>query len=260
LNGADGERNRAAFGWGRLAARDPDGVARCAGLETREVAGAPRELHEEIERVRAHLDRYRGPRCAARYERLVERVRAAEARLGVGAPRLAHAVARSYGRLLAAKDEYEVARLYTDAAFARSLAAAFEGDYRVAYHFAWPFAPARRGHGDRPPKHVYGAWFGGALGVLARLKRLRGTRLDPFRRSAERRLDRELIARYERTVDELLGALDRDNWETAVAAASVAQTIRGFGPVRMASAAQADVRIALLLDRFRARPAAGVGP
>jgi indolepyruvate ferredoxin oxidoreductase len=260
LNGVDAERNREAFGWGRRAARDPAAVARCAGLEARGEAGAPPALQEEIARARGDLARHQGAACAARYQKLVERVCSTEARLGVDAPRLAEAVARSYRRLLACKDEYEVARLYVSADFAQTLAAAFEGDYRVVYHFAWPFSLARRGTGDLPAKREYGAWFGGALRVLARLKGLRGTWLDPFRWSHARRLDRALVARYERTVDELLGALDRDNWEEAVDVASVAQTIRGFGPVRMASAAEADARLAQLLDRFRARSATGVAP
>jgi indolepyruvate ferredoxin oxidoreductase len=153
---------------------------------------------------------------------------------------------------LAAKDEYEVARLYADPAFARSVEAAFEGDYRVAFHFGWSIGNGGRSVVDVPRKRRFGPWFIVVLRALARLRGLRGTWLDPFRRRPERARDRLLIAEYERTVEELLAVLDRDNWAQAVAAASVAETIRGFGPVRMESATEANARLAHLLEEFHA--------
>jgi indolepyruvate ferredoxin oxidoreductase len=252
LNGAEPRRNREAFLWGRHAARDRAAVARRAGLDATAPVHEPRGLDAEIAFGRAYLERYQNAAYAARYVALVERVRAAEGRLGVAAPRLAEAVARSYRKLLAAKDEYEVARLYADPAFARSVEAAFEGDYRVAFHFGWSIGNGGRSVADVPRKRRFGPWFIVVLRALARLRGLRGTWLDPFRRRPERARDRLLIAEYERTVEELLAVLDRDNWAQAVAAASVAETIRGFGPVRMESATEANARLARLLEEFHA--------
>jgi len=250
LNAVDAQRNRDAFQWGRHAALDCAAVALRAGVHEPPGSNAPNASDDEIAFGRAFLTRYQDAAYAERYVALVERVRAAEGRLGVAAPRLAQAVARSYRKLLAHKDEYEVARLYVDPAFARSVGAAFEGDYRMAFHFAWPVGGGQSG--DVLRKRRFGPWFVVVLHALARAKVLRGTWLDPFRHRPERALNSRLVAEYERAVEQLLATLDRHNWSTAVTAASVPESIRGFGAVRVRSAADASARLARLLREFRA--------
>src|SRR5690606_24413071 len=146
---------------------------------------------------------YQSRRYAKRYTDLVERVRAAEeARIGGGSTRLARAVARYFFKLMAYKDEYEVARLYTDGAFEQRVAAQFEGDYKLVFNLAPPLFAKRNEKGELV-KREYGPWMLQAFRVLARLRRLRGTPLDPFGRPAERRTERQLIADYESLVERI---------------------------------------------------------
>jgi indolepyruvate ferredoxin oxidoreductase len=237
LNGAAVEMNRAAFAWGRRAAVDLERVERAAGI-----ARPLRVSLDDLVAARAReLTGYQDAAYARRYTALVESVRQAEGALGGTDRRLTEAVARSYYRLLAAKDEYEVARLYTDGRFRAALEAAFEGEYAVRFHFA-PF-------GARA-KRAFGGWTLGALRALARMKRVRGAALDPFALTAERRLDRALRDEYEATIRALLPALAAENHAIAVELAALPERIRGFGPVRRAGAEAARAERARLLAQL----------
>jgi indolepyruvate ferredoxin oxidoreductase len=180
-----------------------------------------------------HLTAYQNAALADRYKALVERVREAERALGPD-DRLVRAVAHVYAQLLAYKDEYEVARLFTDPAFKAGLAEQFEGKYSIAFNLAPPFLKGEDADG-RPRKRRFGRWMLPAFGLLAGLKGLRGTAFDPFGRTAERRMERQLIADYVALVEHVLHNLRRENLDAAVALMSLYGEIRGYGPVKEAA-------------------------
>ena len=209
-----------------------------------------RSLDEMIERRAAFLVEYQDAAYANRYRSLVERVRAAEAdRIG-GSTALTETVARYLFKLMAYKDEYEVARLYTSGDFQRRLQQQFEGDYQLRFHLAPPLF-AKKDEQGRLLKKEYGPWMFKAFGLLAKLKFLRGGRFDVFGRTEERRMERKLIGDYEATVQLLLDGLDDDRLALAVEIASVPEHIRGFGHVKEAHFEQAKAREAALLAQWR---------
>jgi len=249
LNGVAVEANREAFTWGRHYAVDGTAVLQAAGLE--DSPQAPPTLDELIASRESHLTAYQDTAYGQRYRALVDGVRQAEERLLPGRQGIAEAVARNYSKLLAYKDEYEVARLHTDAAFTRALEAEFEGDYRLVFHLAPPLLARRDPHTGIPRKRAFGAWVLPVFKLLSRLKGLRGTAFDPFGYSAERRAERTLIAEYERTVEELLDGLCQANYDDAVAIANLPEQVRGFGHIKAASIEQMSVRRGELLQSFR---------
>ena len=259
LNGTAIEMNKTTFGWGRRAACDPAAVEAVSQPATAhsEHRRESRNLDEVIERRVRFLTDYQDEGYARRYRELVERTRQAEGAVTGGssarAEALTEAVARGYFRLLAYKDEYEVARLFTDGRFAQDVNAAFEGEFKLSFHFAPPLFARIDPVSGEPRKRRFGPWVRPLLKLLARMKGLRGTPIDPFGRSAERRLDRALIAEYEATLADLLGALDRDNHAVAVEIAVLAQRVRGFGPVRSRAVQETRARQAELLDVFGRR-------
>jgi indolepyruvate ferredoxin oxidoreductase len=247
LNGVAVEANRRAFAWGRRLAAKP--------AEVRALLGAAQPAEPEtLERLVAHrsafLESYQNARLARRYWALVERVAKASRALDPDGA-LALAVARNYAKLLAYKDEYEVARLYTSGEFEERLAEQFEGDFKLSVHLAPPILSGIDPNTGRPRKRRFGAWIIRAFRILARARFLRGTPFDPFGHSAERRAERQLIRDYEALIEEILGALDGDRLEAALALAALPDEVRGFGPIKAAAIAQADVREAALLERFR---------
>jgi len=253
LNGVAIEANKQAFEWGRRAAHAPDSIETLIGSD--EPAEAQPSLDELIERRAAHLKDYGNAAYAARYRALVERVRAAEAKAGLG-EKLATAVARSYHRLLAAKDEWEVARLFASIEFAQALAREFEGSYRLRFHLgAWPFARLDPKTGVMG-KGEAGPWAMTAFRILAKLRFLRGTFLDPFRSSEERKLERRLLADYEADVEELLRTLSPASHAIAVRIAALPETIRGYGRVKEANAAEGAKTRESALKQLRAPKAA----
>jgi indolepyruvate ferredoxin oxidoreductase len=257
LNGAAVESNKQSFYWGRLAALEPAKVAAAAiPMAKPDSQRLSESLDETIERRRAFLTDYQNAAYAARYTDLVEKVRDVEAVKQPGTTDLTEAVARYYFKLLAIKDEYEVARLYAETDFMQRVGAQFEGDYKLRFHLAPPtLNKAESGTGEAR-KSTYGAWMLPAFRVLARLRPLRGTPLDVFGRSAERRQERALIGEYERLVDELLAQLAPANYEVAVSLASIPEYIRGYGHVKERHLKDAKAREAALLERFRGAPEA----
>jgi len=250
LNGVAVDRNKSAFLWGRRAAHDLEAVRRLVGPRE-EAADIAKDLDEVIRRRSEYLSAYQNEAYARRYRQLVERTRTVEADRVPGSTALTEAVARSYFKLLAYKDEYEVARLYTDGEFQRRLRRTFAGDYQVRVHMAPPLFARRDPSTGEPRKHAYGPWMLRVMGVLKRLKFLRGTPFDPFGYSSDRRLERGLLAAFERLHGELTEGLMRDNHGYAVALAELPQEIRGYGHVKARNAETAKEREAELLEGFR---------
>ena len=244
LNGAAVEMNRQAFLWGRRAAIDLAAVQR-------EVSPAPvirlrpESLDERIARRAEELTAYQDAAYARRYTDFVARVRAAEAPLGSEA--LTDAVARNYFKLLAYKDEYEVARLFADPAFRAGIDARFEGEYTLRFHLAPTFLARPDPDSGRIKKKVFGPWMETALRWLAKARRLRGTPFDPFGYHPERKAERALIAQYEADIGALLGGLDAEGLRRAVALARLPEDIRGFGHVKAWSMKKAAEKRAALL-------------
>jgi indolepyruvate ferredoxin oxidoreductase len=253
LNRVAIELNRQAFRLGRLAAHDPTAleamIAPVAGMP--EHRRRSESLEELIERRVAFLTDYQDAAYAERYRGLVERVREVEAKRLAGATALTEAVARYYFKLLAYKDEYEVARLYTNGAFAEQLERQFEGAPKLRFYLAPPLFAERDPETGHLRKRAYGPWMLRAFGYLARLRGLRGTAFDPFGYSEERRTERRLIAAYEEVIEELLRDLSPENHELAVEIARIPERIRGFGHVKARHLAEARRAEADLLLAFR---------
>jgi len=233
LNAVAVDANKQAFLWGRRAAFDLAAVERVAAPAKAVVMQMPQTLEALLRRRSAFLAQYQNPAYAQRYEAFVERVRQAEAALGRG-DALARAVARSLFKLMAYKDEYEVARLYTSGEFEARMKDTFEGDYTITFNLAPPLF-ARRDAQGRPVKARYGAWMWRAFGLLAKFRFLRGTAFDPFGRTEERRMERQLIADYEASILRVLERLPEIDHDRALALAGVPEQIRGFGHVKLAS-------------------------
>ncbi len=264
LNGVAVQMNRKAFLWGRRAAHDLAAVTRHvrppspAGDHPASPAGErPADLDAIVARRVAELTAYQDAAYAARYRALVERVRAVEAqRVGAGSTRLAEAVARNYHKLLAYKDEYEVARLYTDPAFWEKVEATFEGDYSVRFHLAAPLLARPDPNTGHIAKRAFGPGMMRVFRLLARLKGLRGTRWDIFGYTAERRAERALIAEYEADIAELLERLSHDRLPLALEIARLPEHIRGFGHVKAYTMRAAAQQRRTLQARWREAPAA----
>ncbi|MDE2198685.1 MAG: indolepyruvate ferredoxin oxidoreductase family protein [Rhodospirillales bacterium] len=250
LNGTAVEGNQAAFAWGRRAAVDPQGVARAAGIDT--TPRTPPTLEELVASRAAHLTAYQNRRTARRYQALVARVQEAESRMFSGAGALSEAVARNYAKLIAYKDEYEVARLYASKVFRAQLDAQFEGATRIAFHLAPPVMARRDPRTGNLLKREFGPWMMTAFRLLAPLRVLRGTRLDPFGRSEERRAERALIGDYEVAVEHILKTLSPETLPVAVALASLPERIRGFGHIKEKAMREAADERARLLGRLGA--------
>ena len=202
-----------------------------------------------IARRVAFLTSYQSAGYARRYSDFVARVRAAETAKAPGSSDLSEAVARYFFKLMAYKDEYEVARLYTSGDFRRKLEAQFEGDYKLRFHLAPPLLAKKNAQGQLQKKE-YGPWVFTAFRVLAKLRFLRGTPLDLFGYTAERRSERALIEEYENTVAGLLDKLDAGNVDLAADIASIPEHIRGYGHVKEAHLHKAMARQAELLKEW----------
>ena len=255
LNGVAIESNKKSFLWGRRAALDVKRVEAIAVPGQPVLLQMPQSLATLIKRRAGFLTDYQNAAYAARFMALVDQVRAAETRLGLG-NKLTMAVAKSYSKLMAYKDEYEVARLYTDGRFIDKLKAQFEGNFSVKFNLAPPLLSRKDEHGHLI-KAEYGSWVWRAFGVLAKLKALRGTRLDLFGYSAERKRERALIDSYRDTILALLATLNADNHAVAVELASLPEKIRGFGHVKDAAMVVAHEEEQRLSVRYRnAQPVA----
>ncbi len=256
LNGEAVQMNQTAFGGGRRAAVDRAGVEAIVKplLKATDDRALSQTLDEAIERRVAFLTAYQSARYARRYRKLVDRVRAIEAERMPGRTDVTDAVARAYWKLLAIKDEYEVARLYTDGTFQKQLEATFEGDLKLEFHLAPPIM-GRRDKQGRPVKTTFGPGMMKAFRALAKLRRLRGTPLDPFGYSAERRQERRDISDYEALIGEVLDGLKPDNHALAASLAALPGKIRGYGHVKDGFRKKVHAERDELVAQFRAGPA-----
>jgi indolepyruvate ferredoxin oxidoreductase len=260
LNGVAVAANHLAFALGRMAAAQAlDGAGGWHAPAPDEEAKAP-DLTALIEHGVVHLTAWQNAAWAERFRQRVRAVQQCEAALDANpALPFTHAVARSLLKLMSYKDEYEVARLYTDGAFQAALREQFDGDPRLTFHMAPPLL-ARPRHGAPPRKISFGPWLLPAMKLLAGLKRWRGTALDLFGHTAERRLERQLIADFERRIDGLCADLDAgagagpghnaDRFPLATQIAQIPLTMRGFGHVKLGNIALARAREAELLHRW----------
>ena len=269
LNGVAVADNLKAFHHGRLAAHLDSNPATA---EKGPTVPTPRSnvmqpqradtLAEKVAARRAFLVDYQGESLARRYEDLIERVRVAESHVQPTDDALVAAVAASYFKLLAVKDEYEVARLFSNRPagvaldFANKLSDQFDPGYRITFHFAPPLLARREANG-RPRKIAVGGWFAPVLRMLAKLRWLRGTALDPFRHTAERRLERDLLLTYEADVETIVQRLDATNHSVSVELAKLPGEIKGFGPVKEASARAARAKRERCLADLLATPVPG---
>jgi len=269
LNGAAIKMNVTAFNWGRLAAHDPAAVRRAAGEKAKPEAAdfttTPGSLAtsaafegfgdlagnlDEAVALRAKfLTEYQDEAYARRYVDLVNRVRDAE-QAKLKSNRLATAVARYAFKLMAYKDEYEVARLYTTGDFEKRIRETFDGDYKVHFNLAPPLLAKKDADGHLV-KSAYGPWVFKAFKVLAWARRFRGGFLDVFGRTEERRMERRLIEEYFAEMGEAIGKLDASTHDTAVALAEVPEHIRGYGHVKEAHVAKAMKTREGLLEQLR---------
>jgi indolepyruvate ferredoxin oxidoreductase len=252
INGVAANFNKQAFLWGRRAAEDLAAVKRTALPD--EAPKPLATLDEMVTRRVAFLTSYQDAAYARRYEQLVRDVQRTERERAPGMSGLAEAVAQGYFKRLAIKDEYEVARLWTETGFLEKVASQVEGDYRFNFHLAPPLLAKRDPTTGQLKKSAYGPWMLRAFRLLAKARRLRGTALDIFGRTGERRMERQLLADYERLVDELTRGLTPENHATAVEVARLTLQIRGYGHVLEANRTKVKAREAELLARFHSAP------
>ncbi|ADP69973.1 Pyruvate/ketoisovalerate oxidoreductase, catalytic domain protein [Rhodomicrobium vannielii ATCC 17100] len=246
LNGASVDANKRAFAFGREAALWPDRIAALLNPAPK----LAQTLDDLVGLRAAELAAYQDVAYAARYLAFIDRVREREIAVAPQSEALTRAVAQNLFRLMAIKDEYEVARLYTDGAFAEQISAEFDGDVKLKFHLAPPIFGRRDPDTGQLKKMTFGPWMLPVLRVLAKGKRLRGTWLDPFARLAERKVERALLADYEARIERLLPSLTRANLSLAAAYAAVPDIIRGFGHVKEANIAKATARYAELEAAF----------
>ncbi|MEO4000501.1 indolepyruvate ferredoxin oxidoreductase family protein [Mesorhizobium sp. CAU 1732] len=251
LNGQAVKMNIDAFRWGRRAAHDPEFVKGLVdGPATQAAPQQSDTLDDVISRREVFLTAYQNAAYAKRYRTKLDAIRATEARAAPGSTMLTEAVARNLFKLMAIKDEYEVARLYTDGSFKRQLEAQFQDFDRLEFHLAPPIL-GRKGIDGKPAKSSFGPWMMKAFGLLASFRGLRGTALDVFGYTQERRMERRVLADYESDLDLILAELSPGRIEAAVALASVPAMIRGYGHVRQASVAKAVPERERLVQRLR---------
>jgi indolepyruvate ferredoxin oxidoreductase len=259
LNGEAVEMNKAAFAWGRRAVVEPavvEALIKPAPEATSDARTLSQSFDDIVARRVAFLTAYQNAAYAARYRRLVERTKAAETARAPGKTGLADAVARYLFKLMAYKDEYEVARLYSDGAFVKQVNSELGGEHlRFHVHLAPPLLARRDKATGEPRKMTFGPWIFPLFGLLAKFKFLRGTAFDPFGYSTERTTERALVRDYEALLDEVLAKLNGDNHHIAVGLAAIPEKIRGFGHVKMRHLKAAKADETALLDQFRAGPA-----
>jgi indolepyruvate ferredoxin oxidoreductase len=244
VNGVAVKMNMQAFQLGRLAAADPARLA--AMMKGQDETVAPKTLDAmSLDDIIAHrstlLTDYQNEKLAQRYRKLVSQVRSATTDLGFG-DELPRAVAINYAKLLAYKDEYEVARLYTDGRFEKQLRDQFDGDFKINFNLAPPLLGGGTDALGRPKKRAFGAWMMPVFRNLAKMRSLRGTAFDIFGYSPDRKLERELITAYEKDVTAVLGALSAITLDTAIELLSLPDRIRGYGPVKEKAAQDTKTR------------------
>ena len=248
LNGVQVERNLLAFEWGRAAAFDPT-LQRAAPREVPIQFKARSSLEQLVTQRVEFLTQYQDQRYAQDYRHFVERIQIAEQTV-TQSTRLSEAVARYLFKLMAYKDEYEVARLHTDESFVKKLQEQYEPGFEMTHYLAPPLISAHHANGE-PVKRRFGAWIRPIFKGMKHLKVLRGSVLDPFGYTAERRTERALITEYKFCLEALLPKLSPNNIDLAVKIASVPEHIRGYGHVKARHLEEAKKKTTTLLEQWR---------
>ncbi|MCW9034779.1 MAG: indolepyruvate ferredoxin oxidoreductase family protein [Rhodospirillales bacterium] len=246
LNGVAVDFNKRAFAWGRRTADTPEKVIEIVELPEADKDKEEPTLEEVISYRSDYLTQYQNQTYAKRYEAFVAKVNVVDA----GKSELSKAVAHNLFKLMAYKDEYEVARLYTDPAFLEKIRDKFEGDYTISFNMAPPLLAAKDENTGHLLKKEFGPWMMKAFGILSKLKGLRGTALDIFGRTDERRMERQLITDYETLIEGLLKGLNDKNYDTAVQLASLPNDIRGFGHIKEGNVTVYKQKQGKLLNEF----------
>jgi indolepyruvate ferredoxin oxidoreductase len=258
LNGVSVEANLQTLRWGRLAAHDPTAVAAMARQASGDPAPAPlpRTLDELLASRERLLTAWQNPGYARSYRTFIDQVRAAEAaRVGTASTQFTETVARVLARLMAYKDEFEVARLYSSGDFERRLKSEFDGAFTLRFHLAPPGLARRNDRGELL-KRDFGGWMAAAFGWLARFKSLRPTPLNVFGYTEERRMERRLIGEYRALVERVLPRLGAGNLAEAVELVRLHEDVKGFGHVKLANLQRVQPQVETLLARYEAPPAA----
>jgi indolepyruvate ferredoxin oxidoreductase len=256
MNGEAVPMNISAFRYGRRAAVDPKALEALIEPRPQEQNDSLRlsqSFAETVDRRATFLTGYQNATYARRYRNLVEKVRTVEAEKTPGQCGLAEAVARYLFKLMAYKDEYEVARLYSETSFLDRVKSSFDGDrLRFEFHLAPPLLARHDPQTGEPKKMSFGPWMLKVFAALAKLKFLRGTAFDPFGYTTERKMERRLVADYEKLLGEIVEQLTPNNHRVAVELAMIPEKIRGFGPVKQRHLAAAKAEEAALREQFSA--------
>jgi indolepyruvate ferredoxin oxidoreductase len=254
LNGVAIDWNKEAFAWGRRLAHQPELIDQFLKPDetVQPLIFTPTTAADWANKYSAELLEYQDQAYADRYQTLVEKVVTAEQALPSAPGQLATAVAKAAYKLMAYKDEYEVARLYSAPEFLQKLEEQFEGDYTLEFNLAPPIIAPKDKTTGKPTKIQFGPWMLKAFGLLARFKFLRGTKLDPFGYFEERKMERGLIEKYFDTVDMLLRDLNAANHDLAVEITELPMTIRGYGHVKHENVQEAQAKLEALLAQWPA--------
>ncbi|WP_417671751.1 indolepyruvate ferredoxin oxidoreductase family protein [Roseibium sp.] len=251
LNGTAVVANIQAFRAGRVLADNAEAILSHLPGDPARVAEANKTLDDRIADFEAELAAYQNPAYAKRYRELIDRVKAADERHGPGTHRLTETAAQMLYKVMAYKDEYEVARLYSDPAFKAKVQARFADPKKLKVHLAPPLiAHHKDPKTGRPEKMAFGPWIFTAFRLLAGLKGLRGTWFDPFGKTAERKAERELVARYQSDLEEVIRRLEGGNYGLLVELARIPDMVRGFGPVKEVNLEKAMEKRAVLLQQL----------
>jgi len=255
LNGQAVQMNVQAFRMGRAAAAKPDEVTRLlSSFPASQPVAVDETVAQTVERLESHLVTYQSKGYARRYRALVDAVQTVESGIKGTDLWLTLAVAQSYHKLLAVKDEYEVARLYTDKRFKESLESTFEGSYRLKVNLAPPIMSKPNRKNNTIQKRAFGGWIFPLFRLMTLSRRIRGTVLDPFRYSKDRVFDQQLVRDYEQTVSNLCAGLSASNLDAAIEIALLPQSIRGFGHIKSANASKAQTTAEKLWSEFEMLP------
>jgi indolepyruvate ferredoxin oxidoreductase len=249
LNGVAIDFNKQAFLWGRRCADQPEKVMKLVDLKNEEAKSTP-TLDEIIADRVQRLTAYQNKRYAKLYEKRMEQLSAQDPRAAEESS-ISKAAARSLYKLMAYKDEYEVARLYTNGEFQRKIAQQFEGDYQLRFNMAPPLFSKRDPVTGHLLKSEFGSWMMSAFKMLARLKFLRGTALDVFSYSEERKQERADIAQYETLLDTVMDGLGESNYQLALELSSMPEKLRGYGHVKDRNREKLEIQKDALLARFK---------
>ncbi len=253
LNGVAMDNNKQSFIWGRRGAYDMDSLVKIIGKDKaspKQAINIATSLDDIIEKRMIELEKYQNIALANKYKNMVNKVAAIEKNITNDSDYLTKAVARYYYKILAYKDEYEVARLYSSPEFKQNIAEQFEGDYKIHFHLAAPFIARRNLENGRLIKGEFGPYMMRAFGILKYLKFLRGTVFDVFSYTDERSMERQLIKDYEKNIKILLAGLNKDNLATAIEIATLPEHIRGFGHVKEKHIADTHFNEVKLLNKF----------